>query len=291
MTFNTHLDEDGNLVRAELPDCIVLTDVQENPAYRDLRDPYHLTQGAQLGRVHKGMRVIQLIGRILVEDNQPFYQRARMADVANQLRAAFDPAICYRDSPTTDGAYQLQYRQHTFDNYLSRQHDGSPVLVPAGPAALADREVERGGEQGERQDRSGRCRPARLRADRGADAHAHPGSPSGSVINRGNTAAPLKVTYTMSGAGSSAATLTRASVSFILNLSGRSGGDSIVVVHETCAPYGRGRYITLNGIDNSPLKTSAASTWLDVPVGSTTFTLSNTTGISSCVLRWYPARA
>jgi hypothetical protein len=291
ITFNEHLDADGSLDRASLDDSIVLLDMQENPAYRDLRDPYHLTQGGQLGRVHKGMRVIQLIGRITVPDGTPAAQRARMYERTSELRAAFDPSICYRDSPTTDGAHQLAFSEATTDTStypsgrIPLQYWARPVQQPW----LTERLNEEGNKEN--------MRLVLLAADPRSYEQTEqsltltPASPSGSVTNRGNAAAPVKVTYTMSGAGSSACTLTRALVSFVLNLSGRSNGDSIVVIHETCGPYGRGRYITLNTIENAALKTSAASTWLDVPVGTTTWTLSNTTGISSVVLRWYSARA
>lgn len=291
ISFNDHLTSTGTIDRADMNDTIVLTDMQENPAYRDLRDPYHLTQGGQLGRVHKGMRVMQLIGRILVPDGTPAAQRARMYARTSALRAAFDPSICYRDSPTTDGAYQLQYSEATTDTgtyptgVIGLQYWARPVQQPW--------LTERLNEEGNREN----MRIVLVAADPRSYEQTEqtltltPGSPTGNVLNRGNTAAPLKVTYTMAGAGSSACTLSRSSVSFVLNLSGRSGGDSIVVVHETCAPYGRGRYVTLNTIENAALKTSAASTWLDVPVGITSFSLTNSTNVTSAVLRWYSARA
>ena len=60
---------------------------------------------------------------------------------------------------------------------------------------------------------------------------------------------------------------------------------------ETCGPYGRGRLITDDGAEAFSLKTSAASTWLAVPVGTTGFTATNTTNVTSVTLATHSARA
>ena len=283
--FNAHLNADGSANEPAVFATTVIDQVLQNPAFRDLRDPYHLTQGGQLGRVHKGMRVLQINGRIVGPEGAT--REASLSDTERRMRAAFDPSICYRDSPSSDGAYQFQFTEPTLDtaNYANGRIPLQHWLRPIQQPFIADERDDAG------------SKPFRL-ALLAADPRAYDQTEqtlstltSGSVVNLGNTAAPLKVTVTMNGAGSSTFTITRASVACIFNLSGFANNDVLIVVMETCAPYGRGKYITKNGTENAPLKTSAASTWLDVPTGSTTFTLSNTTNVRSCVLAWYSARA
>jgi hypothetical protein len=79
-------------------------------------------------------------------------------------------------------------------------------------------------------------------------------------------------------------------VVFVLNLSGCTGGDSVVVIMETCGPFGIGKSIKKNGVSAFGLKTSGPTTWLDAPVGTTSFTHANTTGIASVLYEWAHAR-
>jgi hypothetical protein len=95
----------------------------------------------------------------------------------------------------------------------------------------------------------------------------------------------------MAGAGASNFTITRGGVSFVLNLSTVTTGQTVAVIMETCGPWGRGRYITKVGVEAFSLKTSTAATWLDAPVGTTSFVMSNHTNVTSCTLNWYSARA
>jgi hypothetical protein len=95
----------------------------------------------------------------------------------------------------------------------------------------------------------------------------------------------------MGGAGASNFTITRSGVSFIVDLSGLVSTDVVVVTMETCGPFGRGRRVTVNGTDAFSRKTSAATTWLNVPVGTTSFTVSNTTNITTLAYDHYHARA
>ena len=59
---------------------------------------------------------------------------------------------------------------------------------------------------------------------------------------------------------------------------------------ETCGPFGIGRSVKKNGVAAFSLKTSGATTWLDAPVGTTSFTHANTTGISAVLYEWGHAR-
>jgi hypothetical protein len=59
---------------------------------------------------------------------------------------------------------------------------------------------------------------------------------------------------------------------------------------ETCGPFGIGKSIKKNGVSAFGLKTSGPTTWLDAPVGTTSFTHANTTGIASVLYEWGHAR-
>lgn len=285
--FNEHLDAAGAVVLANVHATVTIDEREVNTGFRDLRDPYHLTTGGALGRSHKNFTSIRLGGRIQAPDAS---QAASLSDKERALLAAFDPALCYRDSPTTEGAYAFDFTERTTDT----------TTYPTGLIALRYY-----------------CRPAekpRIReatAEFGSKPYAlsliagdprcyeqteqtlslTPAAASGNVVNRGTVPAPLRATITMAGAGNAAFTITRAGVAFILNLAGMVASDVVVVTFETCGPYGEGKIITKNGTRNFALKTSSPSTWLDVPVGTTSFAISNHTNVTSCVLAWRSARA
>lgn len=285
--FNAHLNSDGTENQANVLATVRLDQIQENPGFRDLHDPLHLAQGGSLGRVHKGFKVWEATGAIVVPEGSNASRYALVDDKVRAMRAAFDPSICYRDSPTTDGAYLFTFTEATADTgtYATGRIPLQFWARPVGQPFIVDRL----GARGSRPFRLDLLAPDPRTYEQTEQTLST--TTSGSVLNRGDSAAPLKAVITMNGAGSSTFTIARGGVSFILDLSGTSNLDVITVVFETCAPYGRGRYITKNGTENARLKTSAASTWLDVPVGSTTFTISNPTHVASCVLSWYSARS
>lgn len=285
--LNEHFNTDGTLDRTKAQSTLVIDELEGGPAFRDLRDPYHLATGGALGRVHKGLVSFRMSGRVLVPDAT---QEASLADRKRAFLAAFDPALCYRDSPTTDGAYALDYSEKTLDTAtyptgrISLRYYLRPNDRPRWVEDIKD---------------SGAIRIALGLV--GADPRCYEqteqtlaltaGSPTGNVVNRGTAPAPLKATITMTGAGNAAFTITRSGVSFILNLTTMVNTDVVVVIFETGAPFGVGKVITKNGVAAFSLKTSSPSTWLDAPVGTTSFTISNTGGVGSCVLGWYSARA
>jgi len=286
-TFNEHLSGAGVVDPTQVHDTVVLDRARWIPNYRDLRDPYHLAQGGGLGRVHKGILALVAEGRILVPDAT---QVASMSDRVREMRYAFDPYQAYIDSVATDGAYALDYTERTTDTttyptgvILLRRYM-RPNLQPTFEERLTDRTMQpfsivlvagdpREYEQAEQ------------------TLVLTPGSPSGPVENRGTTPGPMQVTIVMSGGGATNFTITSAGVSFVLNLSTLIASDTVVVTMETAAPYGRGRRITKNGTDAFSLKTSAVNSWLAAPVGSPTFTITNTSGVTSCTLGWFSARA
>lgn len=285
--FNQHLNPDGTTNTALVNDTVVLDERRINPSYRDLRDPLHMAQGGQLGRVHKGMTLITLRGRIQAPNAT---QQRSLGDRERALKAAFDPYQCYRDSPSTDGAYAFDFTEETTDTVtyagglILARYYCRPTSQPVTDEGLLN----------------GTSRPFSLALIAG-DPRMYeqgeqtlvlsPGTPSGAVVNRGTTQAAIKATILMSGAGNAAFTITRGGVAFILNLAGLVNGDSVVVIMETCGPYGEGKTVKLNGVNAFSRKTSTPSTWLDAPVGSTTFTISNTTNVTSCTLAWRSSRA
>lgn len=289
--LNEHLSTAGVLDKTKLKDTVLLDERPiMDPAFRDLREPLHLAQGGVLGRVHKGPLTFVLRGRILVPDVS---QQAKLGDRERALRAAFDPYVCYDDSPATDGAYALDFSELTADTatYGTGGPGGFgilPLRYYARPAAQP-----RVGELL----RDGASRPFSLgliapdpRVYEQTEQTALAGGAS--IVNRGTTAAPCKLTVTMSGAGNANTIFTVAGRQFRLNLSGLVLNDVVVVVMETCGPYGVGRTVKLNGVDAFSRKVSDAASWLVVPVGtSAAMTVSPSTGISSAQLAWYSARA
>jgi hypothetical protein len=284
--FNSHLDTDGSNLEENVHTTVTIDERQINTAFRDTRDPYHLTQGGQLGRIHKNFTTIQIAGRIQSPDAT---QDAGLADRERELLAAFDPALCLRDSPTTQGAYPFSFSERTTDtvNYptgiLPLQYWARPADRPRISESIGD-----GGWR--------RYALSLIAPDPRAYEQDEqfllltPGSPSGDVVNNGTVPGPLKATIITTGYGDIDFSITRGGVSFVLTLDAVPAG-TITVVFETSAPYGIGRSVTRSGSSLFNVKWSDPSTWLDAPVGTTLFTIANTTNVSSCELNWYAARA
>ncbi len=284
--FNAHRNADGTANAANAQNTVIIDRRRWVPSFREGRDAYHLATGGSLGRAHKGIAQLLLWGRIIVPTAT---QVASLADKESAMLAAFDPDLCYRDSPTTDGAYAFDFSEPTTDTttypagYIPLRY----YLRPMGPPS-----IDEDGDQARRLFALGLLAADPRRYEQSEQTLAlNAGTPSGNVVNRGTVPAPLKVTLAMTGAGVSNFTITRAGVAFVLNLSGMVNGDTVVVVMETCAPYGEGRKITKNGAAAFSLKTSSPSTWLDAPVGTTSFSISDGTGIGSCTFAWRSARA
>ena len=285
--FNEHYNTNGTVDYSKINNTVLIDQRSIDVGFRDLRDPYHLTTGGALGRVHKNFGTIRLSGRILVPDAT---QVATAADRERAMLAAFDPALCYRDSPTTEGAYAFDFSEPTTDTatyatgLIPLRYYARPAARPRTVETLNDGTV-RGFDM------------ALVAADPRAYEQTEqtlvltPGSPTGNVVNRGTVPAPMKATIVMSGAGAGAFGIVRGGVTFILNMAGMANNDTVVVYFETCGAYGDGKRVTKNGADAFALKTSAPSTWLDAPVGTTSFSITNGTNMTSCTLAWRSARA
>jgi hypothetical protein len=78
--------------------------------------------------------------------------------------------------------------------------------------------------------------------------------------------------------------------SFQLDLSGCGNGDVVVATMETSGPFGAGKSITRNGGNAFALKLSGPTSWLNAPVGTTTFLLMNNTNVASILYEWGHAR-
>jgi hypothetical protein len=268
----------------KLTNTVTIDRMIVRPQYRDVRDALHLGTGGTAGRVHKGILMLSGAGRILTPAGT---QEATLADREMALRLALDPYECYRDSPSTDGVYALDWQEPTADtvNYASGwialRRYVRPISQPETLAVATD--------SASRSWSCGFISPdPRLYEQALQSSTGAPGTRS--LTNKGTIPAPLRVTLTMTGAGASNFTITRGGVSFVLDLSGTVNADSIVIVMETCGPFGRGRYITKNGSEVFTLKTSGLTTWLDVPAGSTSFTVANTTNVGNLLYEFYHAR-
>lgn len=284
-------DSAGASVPAKWQDTVIVDRRRIRSGYRDLRSPYHLAQGGSGGRVHKGFTAIELSGRILVPDAS---QPASLSDRERAFLAAFDPDLCYRDSPTTDGVYAFDFTEPTTLTGIYT-NGRIPLRYYARPA---DKPIvdETHSEAGVRPFQVALlCPDPRMYEQAETTLVLSPGTPSGDVVNNGTVRAPLKVTIVVSGAGNAAFTITRSGVAFVIDLTGLVASDIITIVMETCGPYGRGKYVTktTGGVTTEVFsrKTSSPSTWLDAPVGTTSFAISNHTNVTSCTLAWRSARA
>ena len=271
--------------RTKAQDHIGIDRLVIRPQYRDTREALHLAQGGTAGRVHKGMLSMQAQGRILVPNVS---QGASLEDREKALRLAFDPYECYRDSPTTDGVYALSWLEPTLDttNYPTGWMDVTryvrPVAQPETQWSIND--------QSYRSWSVGLVAPDPRLYDTAFGSTSVSAAGPASVVNHGTIPGPLRVTITMSGAGASNFTISRSGVAFILNLSTMVNLDVVVVIMETCGPFGIGRSVKKNGTSAFALKTSSYATWLDAPVGTTSFTHANTSGISAVLYEWGHAR-
>jgi hypothetical protein len=283
LVLNEHFNTDGTIDESKVQNTIVIDEALFTPDYRDTRDPYHLTLGGSLGRVHKGHAFTRLRGRILVPNAS---QQGSLTVRELALRSAFDPSLCYADSPATDGAYALDWDEITTDttNFPSGRMPlrtyVRPTSAPSIGDNIADRAVRAWAVGFVAAD------PRRFRQTE-STLTLSPGTPSGSVANIGTVPGPVKVVITMSGAGASNFTIARGGVSFILNLAGTINLDVITVIMETSGPYGRGRSVLKNGGNWFSLKTSSALTWLTARVGSESWTISNHTNVTSCAVNYY----
>jgi hypothetical protein len=293
-SFNEHINADGTIDRTKVQNTVLL-DSREQPLaeFRDGREALHLATGGALGRAHKGLLYVPLRGRILVPNAT---QQAKLADRERAMRAAFDPSKCYIDSPTTDGAYALDFTEPTTDtaNFANGRMPLRYYCRPVGHPRIGETLAD------------GATRPFALNlvaADPRTFAQTERtqalalGGATTVIAAKGTVRAPLKVTIVMSGAGSTAFILREQSLfDFVLNLSGTVNLDSIVVIFETCGPYGRGKLITKNGVENFALKTSSPATWMHMAPGNTTWSVpdggaAGTTNVTSVTLAWYDAWA
>lgn len=290
IVLGEHWNTDGTIDTSKVNDTIVLDERLSDPAFRDTRDPYHLTTGGALGSVHKGMAFYRLRGRILVPDAT---QQARLADRERQLRAAFDPALCLYDSPTTDGAYTFDWDEITADTsvYATGRLPQRIYARPASQPQLTET-IQNGTV---RPFMLGLIAPdPRIYEQNEQTITLTPASATQTARNRGTVPTPWKATITMAGAGSATFSIERVADGLnplVLNLSGMIAGDVVVVYGETSGPYGRGRRVTKNGAEAFSLKTSLPDTWFTLPAGDNSIAITNHTNVTSCVLAWRSARA
>jgi hypothetical protein len=285
--FNEHLDSSGVSDPSKEADTYLLTAVRPVPSFRSQRDVYHLAEGGSPGEVHAGLKMLSLSGLVKVGPTDS--QLADLEDHTRALLAAFDPRLCYRDSPSTNGVYALDYYARTKDttNYATGWIPLRMYVRPEGavecPITVDDQFSRPFGITVVAFD------PRVYEQSEITSSHT-PAATTKDLINLGDAPSPLKATITMAGAGASNFTITRSGVSFILDLSGCSAADVVTVVMEECAPYGM-RKITKGAVEAAALRTSAPSTYLDVPKGTTSFAIANHTNVTTCVLAFRPARA
>lgn len=291
--FNEDRKADGTTDQTLAGDSATLLVVKRVPNFRSQRDVYHLIQGGSPGRILKGLLGLQLSGIIKVtpmSDIPAANLTGALNDREALLRAAFDPSLCDHDSPTTFGVYTFDWYEATNDltNYATGFIPLRAWCRPESGVEITDR-ID---------DQDSRafgitlvCFDPRVYEQTEVALSLTPAAPSGALVNRGNSPSPLAAVITMGGAGSATFTITRGATTFILNLSACTAGQAVTVVFENCAPYGK-RTILLGTAETFSLKVTPVSpTWMDVAPGSNTFSISNTTNVTSCLLGTYSARS
>jgi hypothetical protein len=292
-TFNEHLDNiTGNLIAGKAEDTTTIDEVVSTPSFRDIREALHLAQGGTLGAAYKGIRYLRVSGRIIVPaSGSEIDAAARLADKERALRAVLDPYLCDLESPVTDGASQLTWREDTklvtpYGSPLPLTMWVRPTSQPTIAARLADRRTRTWSVIFAAPD-------PRIYIANIASLTLTPGSPTGGLTNYGTTPAPLRLAIaTSSSAAAANFTITIGGKSFIVNCNGVAPGTTVFV---NCDPYsgpfGRGRTILVGTTEAPDRRVSSPGSWLSVPPGNTTAQITNTSGIASCSLYWYHAWA
>lgn len=284
--LNGHLNADGTPNAAYAQDTVTIDSRSLESAYREGRDSYHLSTGGSLGRVHKGARFIRLSGRVIAPNTS---QTATISDRERAMLAAFDPYLCYLASPSTDGAHAFDFTEATADTttYPTGRIALRYYCRPAGQPSM----TEALSESVRRYALTLVAADPRCYEQAEQTLTLTSGSPSGSLVNRGTFPTPLKAVVTMSGTGAANFTLSVGSRSLVLDLSSSTAGTVWTVVTDTCAHYGTGRSVLKDGSSAFSKKTSGATTWPEALAGTQSASISNATGVTSCVLSWRSARA
>lgn len=254
-------------------DCIQIDRITPQTTVDSLIEPHQNREGSEAWGARKTGRTIQVLGSIRAPT------LGRLHDQMKALAAAFDPDLATHVSPDTQGFLPYDFDVPTLDteNYptglVPSRYYVRALQVPE-PSISYD-----GGYV---------AQFALMLFMHDPRRYLQTESTFGAVAgNADNTLADYRswpsAIITMTGPGNVAATLTNATLgmSLVLNLSGLSAGDVVVVDMEQ-------RFITLNGTASMGLYASGDYWWMS-PGVENALALTNTEGIDSWLVGWRPA--
>lgn len=263
LTYNQEVDGSKR-------DIIEVNYCQSQPLLEGLQERREFTDGLEVYGVFKRAKRITQIGLVRAST------KAALFDRLEELAAAFDPALVSRDNPDDFGFLPLDFNVPTADtaNYPTevkacrfyvRAEDGvePPLNLKQGLAVP--------------------FRIVLLAADPRRYLQSTESLVDAGVADNGkaNYWSWPTVSIAMSGAGSATFEVgnTNADASLVLDLSGRSNGDSVVVDMES-------HTIEVNGVDTPSLYVSG-DFWTMEP-GSNSITVTNGTN-ATVTTTWRPA--
>lgn len=253
-------------VDSDSPDSTYALDtVTVVPQYSTNMDPNPNGDGSKLAQVNRTLLLVRMDGTIRAQS------MASLFDKIKSLAAAFDPAMAYASSPTTDGAMALDFSTPTTDtsNYAtglvtSRYYARArglyipPTSAFTGTAGFFTLEL---------------VVPDPVRYSQTEYTLVGAGTAN---LSAGNHKDYPTLTIAMAGAGAANYTITVGSSSLVLDLSGCVNADSVVVDMAT-------KSIKKNGTETQSMYVSGD--WFALPAASNTVSYTNTTNATS-TLAW-----
>lgn len=256
ITYNGITFNDPN---EEATDALEVVSVQTATSYQAVIEQRNDERdGSEVFRPRKPIRTVRLDCVLRAASPGRFYDRL------NTIGAALDPVLVRAANPTVEGFIALAFTTPKVGTDLSAKYlarpNGTvePLISKFAGTMQATFPVV-----------------FILRDPRRYAASQSTLSGGGTATNNGNYRTWPTTTITMSGAGNAAYSIDKSGdteTALVLNLSGRSNGDVIVVAHET-------RTITLNGTVTPSLYVSGG--FFDLGVGANTITVSNGTNATT----------
>lgn len=281
ITLNDHRTVAGAVDQTKLAECYEVDRFDPSEIQlRDQREPLHLRSGGDLGDASKTFRYVRVGGSIRSAT------QAGLDDKVSALLQTFDIDECQAANPATEGISAFAFYSPTgsppsgFTSPVQEKF----LARPAGIPSIAQRRS------------SGLVLPFSIVLVC-ADPRRYLATATTVTLNAGNgfsaacpnwtslmgMAVDPLVTITMAGAGSATFTLTINGVALILNLSGLAAANIVTVDVATGT-------IKVGSTHRADLRTSAVTTFPQIPRGGATATATNTANVTSVVVSYNQAR-
>lgn len=280
LTLNDHRDASGDFDRDQAEDCYDVTYFDFSAlSVRDQVEGLHLDSGADLGVASKEYRRLALRG--LIKGSTA----AKLEDRVAKLFNAFDVEEAQRDDPTTEGISAFTFWCPTDDppSGLSSPVQEQFMARPRGFPVVYERK-----SQG-----LAYMFAAELIC---ADPRRYVVTAESIVFSSGDWTKAMPnwsdgqgvivypvLTIVMSGAGDSDLTISDGTTDLVLDMSGETAG-TFTVDMGTCD-------IKKGTTMRADLRTSEVDTFYGVAPGGSSWTITNTTGVTSVTAAYRPARS